>query len=85
MPSFEMERYGMTNGSCPLVLCLQKPRRRFKHSYTVVRGSNNKSTTDRKLLLKPFAIGFFGTSRERTRRKDCSLWSVKTHLTTSPC
>ena len=67
MSSFEMERYGMTNGSCPLVFCLQKPCRRFKYSLTVVRGSKNKSATDRKYLLKPFAVGFFGTSRERER------------------
>ena len=48
LPSSETERYGMTNGSCPLVFCLQKSCRGFEHSYTFVLGSINDSDTDRK-------------------------------------
>ena len=48
LPSSETERYGMTNGSCPLVLCLQKSCRGFEHSYTFVLGPINDSDTDRK-------------------------------------
>ena len=40
------KRYGMTNGTCPLVFCLQKSCRGFEHSYTF--GSINDSDTDRK-------------------------------------
>ena len=47
-PSSETERYGITNGSCPLVFCLQKSCREFEHSYTFVLGSVNDSDTDRK-------------------------------------
>ena len=31
LPSSETERYGMTNGSCPLVFCLQKSCRGYTH------------------------------------------------------
>ena len=48
LPSSETERYGKTNGSCPLVFCLQKSYRGFDHSYTVILGSINDSDTDRK-------------------------------------
>ena len=48
LPSSETERYGMTNGSCPLVFCLQKSCRGFEHSYTFIVGSVNDSDTDRK-------------------------------------
>ena len=55
LPSSETERYGMTNGSCPLVFCfvfvcfcLQKSCRGFEHSYTAVLGSVTDSDTDRK-------------------------------------
>ena len=65
--SSDTERYGMTNGSYPLVLCLQKSCRRFEHSYTVVRGSINNFATDRKWLLKTSAVRFFGTSAEAER------------------
>ena len=41
LPSFETESYGITNGSCPLVFCLQKSCRGFEHSYTFVLGSIN--------------------------------------------
>ena len=64
LPSSETERYGMTNGSCPLVFCLQKSCRGFEHSYTFVLGSINDSDTDRKWLLKTFALRFFGMSAE---------------------
>ena len=37
LPSSETERYGMTNGSCPLVFCLQKSCRGFEHSYHVAK------------------------------------------------
>ena len=58
----------MTNGSCPLVFaCLQKSRRRFEHTYTVVHGSVNNFAIDRMWLLKTFAVGFFGTSTEVER------------------
>ena len=60
LPSSETERYGMTNGSCPLVFCLQKSCRGFEHSYTFVLGSINDTDTGRKLLLKTFAVRFFG-------------------------
>ena len=43
LPSSETEKYGMTNGSCPLVFCLQKSCRGFEHSYTFVLGSINDS------------------------------------------
>ena len=36
LPSSETERYGMTNGSCLLVFCLQKSCRGFEHSYTLI-------------------------------------------------
>ena len=39
---------GVTNGSCPLVFCLQKSCRGFEFSYTVVLGSITDSDTDRK-------------------------------------
>ena len=65
--SSETERYGITNGSCPLVFCLQKSCRRFEHSYTFVLGSINDSDTDRKWLLKTFAVRFFGMSAEVER------------------
>ena len=48
LPSSETERYGMTNGSCPLVFCLQKSCRGFERSYTFVLGSINDPDTDRK-------------------------------------
>ena len=48
LPSSETERYMVTNGSCQLVLRLQKSCRRFEHSYTFVLGSINDSDTDRK-------------------------------------
>ena len=48
LPSSETERYVVTNGSCPLVFCLQKSCRKFGHSYTVVLGSINNSAIDRK-------------------------------------
>ena len=56
LPSSETERYGMTNGSCPLIFCLQKSCRGFEHSYRFVLDSLNDSDTDRKLLLKTFAV-----------------------------
>ena len=67
LPSSETERYGITNGSCPLVLCLQNSCRGFEHSYTFVLGSINDSDTDRKWLLKTFAVRFFGMSAEVER------------------
>ena len=36
LASSETERYGMTNGSCPLVFCLRKSCRGFEYSYTFV-------------------------------------------------
>ena len=46
--NFPTERYGMTNGSCPLVFaCLQKSCKRFEHTYTVVHGSVNDLAIDR--------------------------------------
>ena len=37
LPSSETERYGITNGSCPLVfLCVQKSCRGFEHSYIYI-------------------------------------------------
>ena len=48
LPSSETERYGILNGSCPLVFCLQKSCRGFEHSYTFVLGYINDSDTDRK-------------------------------------
>ena len=49
LPSSETERYGMTNGSCPLVVVfLQKSCRGFDHSHTFVLGFVNDSDTDRK-------------------------------------
>ena len=65
LPSSETDRYGMTNGPCPLVFCLQKSCRGFEHSYTFVLGSVNDSNTDRK--LKTFAVRFFGMSAEVER------------------
>ena len=62
LPSSETERYGMTNGSFPLVFCLQKSCRGF-----FVLGSINDSDTDRKWLLKTFAVRFFGMSAEVER------------------
>jgi len=62
LPRSETERHGMTNGSCSLVLCLQKSCRGFEHSYTFVLGSINYFDTDKKWLLKTFAVRFFGTS-----------------------
>ena len=35
LPSYETERYGMTNGYCLLVFCLQKSCRGFEHSDAV--------------------------------------------------
>ena len=67
LPSSETERYGMTNGSFPLVFCLQKSCRGFEHSYTFVHGSINDSETDRKCLYKTFAVRFFGMSAEAER------------------
>ena len=67
LPSSETERYGMTNGSLPLVFCLQKSCRGFEHSYTFVHGSINDSETDGKCLLKTFAVRFFGMSAEAER------------------
>ena len=67
LPSSETERYGITNGSCPLVFCLQKSCRGFEHSYTFVLGSINDSDTDRKWLLKTFAVRFFRMSAEVER------------------
>ena len=67
LPSSETERYGMTNGSCPQVFCLQKSCRGFEHSYTFVLGSTNDTDTDRKWLFKIFAVRFFGTSAEVER------------------
>ena len=61
------KRYGMTNGSCPLVFCLQKSCRGFEHWYTFVLGSINDSHTDRKWLLKTFAVRFFRMSPEVER------------------
>ena len=51
----------MTNGSFPLVFCFQKSCRGFEHLYTFVLGSVNDSDTDKKWLLKTFAVRFFGT------------------------
>ena len=48
LPSSKTERYGMTNGSCSLVFCLQKSCSGFEHSLTVVLGSINDSGTGRK-------------------------------------
>ena len=48
LPSSETERYGIRNGSCPLVFYSQKSCRGFEHSYTFVLGSVNDSDTDRK-------------------------------------
>ena len=48
LASSETERYGMTNGSCPLFYCLQKLCRGFEYSYTVVLSSITDSDTDRK-------------------------------------
>ena len=45
LPSSETEKYGMINGTCPLVFCLQKSCREFEHSYTFVLGSFNDSLT----------------------------------------
>ena len=67
LPSFETESYGITNGSCPLVFCLQKSCRGFEHSYTFVLGSINDSDTDRKWSLKTFAVRFFRISSEIER------------------
>ena len=67
LPSSETEKYGTRNGSCPLVFCLQKSCRGFEHSYTFVLGSINDSDTDRKCLLKTFAVRFFGMSAEVER------------------
>ena len=67
LPSSETERYGITNGSCPLVFCLQKSCRGFEHWYTFVLGSINDSHTDRKWLLKTFAVRFFRMSPEVER------------------
>ena len=67
LPSSETERYGITNGSCPLVFCLQKSCRGCEHSYTVVLGSINDFDTDRKLLLKTFAVRYLGMSAEVER------------------
>ena len=60
-------RYGMRNGSCPLVFCLQKSCGRVEHSYTLVLGSINDSDTDRRWLLEIFAVRCFGTSAEVER------------------
>ena len=57
----------MTNGSCSLVFCLQKSCSGFEHSVTVILGSINDAGTGRKLLLKIFAVRFFGTSAEVER------------------
>jgi len=57
----------MTNGSCLLVFSLQKSCRGFEHSYTFVLGSVTDSDTDKKWLLKTFAVRFFGTSAEVER------------------
>ena len=67
LPSSETERYGMPSWSCPLVFCLQKSCRGFEHSYTFVLGSINDSDTDRKWLLKTFAVRFCGMSAEVER------------------
>ena len=67
LPRSETERHGMTNGSCPLVLCLQKSCRGFEHLYTFVLGSINDFDTDKKWPLKTFAVRFFGTSAEAER------------------
>ena len=48
LPISETDRYGITNGSCPLVFCLMKSCRELEHSYTFVFGSVNDSDTDRK-------------------------------------
>ena len=82
---FPKQRYGMKNGSCPLVFCLHKSCRGFEHSYTFVLGSINDSDTDRKWLLKTFAVRFFGMSAEvercpfvntsRARHTAAILWS----------
>ena len=69
LPSSKTERHGIANGSCLLVLCLQKSCKRFEHSYTVVRGSVNDSATDRKWLLKTFARNNAMTHR-RWRKKE---------------
>ena len=63
LPSSETERYG----SCPLSCCLQKSCRGFEYSYTFVLGSINDSDTDRKWLMKTFAVRFFGMSAEVER------------------
>ena len=39
LPSSETERYGITNGSCPLVFILLKSCRGFQHSCIFVLGS----------------------------------------------
>ena len=46
--SSEMERYGMTNGSCPLGFCLQISRRGLEHSCTFILGSINDFDTYKK-------------------------------------
>ena len=67
LPSSKTESYGITNGSCPPVFCLQKSCRGFEHSYTFVLGSFNDSDIDRKQLLKTFAVRLFGMSAEVER------------------
>ena len=47
LPSSKTERCGITNGSCPLVFCLQKSCRGFEHSNTFVLGSINDSEGER--------------------------------------
>ena len=48
LPSSETERCGMTNGSCPLVFCLQKSFRGFEHAYAFILGPINDSDIERK-------------------------------------
>ena len=60
LPSSETERYGITNGSCPLVFCLQKSFRGYEHSYTIVLGSINDSDTDRNDYSKHFQLDLSG-------------------------
>ena len=48
LPSSETETYGMTNGSCPRVLCWQQLCRRFEYSSIVVRGS----VTDSAMIIE---------------------------------
>ena len=59
LPSYETERYGMTNGYCLLVFCLQKSCRGFEHSDAV--GSERGGERTRRGRVR----GREGVGRER--------------------